>query len=80
MNLNIGANKNDFYYITNNNFYNVFGMTQTLTGGLNPGHPALDASTIPLGYRGGGRITLKAGKFVNILVFFGASDYFTDRG
>ena len=35
-------------------FYNIFGMTQTLTGGLNLGPPALEASTIPLGYRGGG--------------------------
>ena len=34
-------------------FYNVFGMTRSLTG-LNPGPPALEASTIPLGYRGGG--------------------------
>ena len=34
-------------------FYNVFGMTRSLTE-LNPGPPALEASTIPLGYRGGG--------------------------
>ena len=31
-------------------FYNFFGMTQS----LNPGPPALEASTLPLGYRGGG--------------------------
>jgi len=30
-------------------FYNVFGMTRS----LNPGPPALEASTLPLGYRGG---------------------------
>ena len=36
-------------------FYNVFGMTiRPLDWGLNAGPPALDASTIPLGYRGGG--------------------------
>ena len=35
-------------------FYNVFGMTRSLIGELNPGPPALEASTIPLGYRGGG--------------------------
>ena len=33
--------------------YNVFGMTRSLTW-LNSGPPALEASTIPLGYRGGG--------------------------
>ena len=38
-------------------FYNVFGMTQSLPKGLNPGPPTLEASTIPLGYRGGGRAT-----------------------
>ena len=36
-------------------FHNVFGMTRSLTGDLNPGPPALEASTIPLCYRGGGR-------------------------
>ena len=35
-------------------FYNVFGMTRLVDWGLNPGPPALEASTIPLGYRGGG--------------------------
>mgnify|MGYP007133269449 FL=1 len=35
-------------------FYNVFGMTLVLDWGLNPGPAALEASTIPLGYRGGG--------------------------
>mgnify|MGYP000066582269 FL=1 len=39
-------------------FYNIFGMTQTLTGGLNLGPPALEASTIPLGYRGGSGFAL----------------------
>ena len=39
--------------------YNVFGMTRSLTGGLNQGPPALEASTIPLGYRGGGIINTK---------------------
>ena len=29
-------------------------MTRSLTGGLNPRPPALKASTLPLGYRGGG--------------------------
>ena len=31
-----------------------FSMLSAKQGGLNPGPPALDASTIPLGYRGGG--------------------------
>ena len=35
-------------------FYNIFGMTRSLTGDWNPGPPALKASTLPLGYRGGG--------------------------
>jgi len=35
--------------------YNVFGMTRS----LNPGPPALEDSTIPLGYRGGGVNSLK---------------------
>ena len=30
-----------------------------LDWGLNPGPPALEASTIPLGYRGGGEVQLK---------------------
>ena len=34
-------------------FYYVFGMTLSLTREFNPGPPALVASTIPLGYRGG---------------------------
>ena len=32
-------------------FYNVFGMTRS----LNPVPPVLEASIIPLGYRGGGK-------------------------
>ena len=32
-------------------------MTRSLTGGLNRGPPALEASTLPLGYRGGGEIS-----------------------
>ena len=39
-------------------FYNVFGMMRlwydaVLDWGLNPGPPALEASTLPLGSRGG---------------------------
>ena len=45
--------KQGHYWYT---FYNVFGMTRSLTGGLNPGPPAIEASTLPLGYRGGGGI------------------------
>ena len=33
-------------------FYNVYDAV--LDWGLNPGPPALEASTLPLGYRGGG--------------------------
>ena len=47
--------KQEYYWY---HFYNVFGMTRSLIGGgLNPGPPALKASTLPLGYRGGGTIT-----------------------
>ena len=35
-------------------FYNVFWYDAVLDWGLNPGPPALEASTLPLGYRGGG--------------------------
>ena len=39
-------------------FYNVFGMMRlwydaVLDWGLNPGPPAVEASTLSLGYRGG---------------------------
>ena len=44
------AEQGHFWY----HFYNVFGMTRSLTGGLNPGPPTLEVSTIPLGYQGGG--------------------------
>ena len=37
-------------------FYNVLCMRRSLTGGLNPGFPALEASTLPLGYRGGSNV------------------------
>ena len=40
-------------------FYSVFGMTRSLAGDLNPGPPALEASTLPLGYRGGGGAVVK---------------------
>ena len=43
------AKQGNYWY----HFYNVFGTTQVLDWGLNPGPPALDASTLPLGYRGG---------------------------
>ena len=41
--------------------YNVFGMTRDW--GLNPGPTALDASTLPLGYGGGGNL-----KYVEMVV------------
>ena len=34
-------------------FYNVFGMTRSFTGDWTRGPPALEVSTLPLGYRGG---------------------------
>ena len=34
--------------------YNVLTYDAVLDWGLNPGPPALEASTLPLGYRGGG--------------------------
>ena len=40
-------------------FYNVFGMTRSLTGDRTREPPALEASTLPLGYRwGGGLVSL----------------------
>jgi len=36
---------------------------------LNPGLPALDASTIPLGYRGGGEISNNKQGFFKMCVF-----------
>ena len=42
-------------------------MTRSLTGELNPGSPALDDSTLPLGYRGGGiiiEVVLQAGTYL----------------
>ena len=48
------AKQGNYWY----HFYNVFGMTRSLTG-LDPGSPILDASTLPLGYQGGiERLTL----------------------
>ena len=41
----LSAKQGHYWY----HFYNVFGMT-----GLSAGPAALDASTLPLGYRGGG--------------------------
>ena len=40
-------------------FYNVFGMTRSLTGDGTRGPPALEASTIPLGYRGDGNTAVE---------------------
>ena len=45
----LSAKQGNYWY----HFYNIFGMTRPLSG-LNPGPPALEASTLPLGYRGGG--------------------------
>ena len=42
------AKQGNYWY----HFYNVFGITRSLTWWLNPGPHALEASTLPLGYRG----------------------------
>ena len=47
--LMFSAEQGNYWY----HFYNVFGMTRSIVGGLNPGSPALEASTLPLNYRGG---------------------------
>ena len=39
-------------------FYNVFAMTRSFDSGLNLGPPALEASTLTLGYRGGGKVNM----------------------
>jgi len=38
----LSAKQGNYWY----HFYNVFGMTRSLIGVLNPGPPALEASTI----------------------------------
>ena len=48
----LSAKQGNYWY----HLYIVFGIT--LDRGLNPGPPALDASTLPLGYRGGGIIIM----------------------
>ena len=62
------AKQGNYWY----HFYNVFGMKQSLTGGLNPGPPALEASTLPLGYQGVGIFKVKflkrAKEFKTVLV------------
>ena len=42
----LSAKQGNYWY----QFHNVFGMTRS----LNPGPPTHEASTLPLGYRGGG--------------------------
>ena len=46
----ISAKQGNFWY----HFYNVFLYDAVIDYGFNPVAPALDASTLPLGYRGGG--------------------------
>ena len=54
--LMFSAKQGNYWYHS----YNVFGMTlwydTVLDWGLNQGPPILEASTLPLGYRGGGNI------------------------
>ena len=47
----LSAKQGNYWY----NFYN----DAVLDWGLNLGPPALEASTLPLGYRGGGLYTIK---------------------
>ena len=54
----LSAKQGHYWY----HFYNVFGITRS----LNPGPPALEASTIPLGYRGGGIVNNKEDQFTII--------------
>ena len=49
--LMLSAKQGNYWY----HFYNVFGMMRS----LNPGPPAHEASTLPLGYGGGGYQTFK---------------------
>ena len=44
-------------------FYNVFWYDAVLDLGLNPEPPALDVSTLPLGYRGGGTFAFEVERF-----------------
>ena len=46
----LSAKQGNYWY----HFYYDFGMTRSLTGDWTPGPPALEASTLPLYYRGGG--------------------------
>ena len=49
------AKQGQYWY----HFYNVFGFYAVLDWGLNLGPPALEASSILLGYRGGGNHTIE---------------------
>jgi len=46
----LSAKQGNYWY----HFYNVVGIHAVLDWWLKPGPPTLEASTIPLGYRGGG--------------------------
>ena len=47
----LSAKQGNYLY----HLYHVFGMTRSLSGGLNPGPPVVEAITLPLGYREGGK-------------------------
>ena len=57
----LSAKQGNYWY----HCYNAFGITRSLTGDWNPGPPVLDASTLPLGYRGGGVVCL-----IYVLMYF----------
>ena len=48
--LMLSAKQGNYWY----HFNNVFGMTRSLTGDWTRGPPALEASTLPLGFQRGG--------------------------
>ena len=48
----LSAKQGNYWY----HFYNDFGTSAVLDWGLNPRPPALEASTLPLGYREDGGI------------------------
>ena len=59
----LSAKQGNYWYY----FYHFFGMTRSLTGDWTRGPPALEASTLPLGYRGGGMSLLKTNYVLELI-------------
>ena len=58
----LSAKQGNYWY----HFYYVW-YDSVLNWGLNPGPPALEASTLTLGYRGGGNTSFETHLFLQVL-------------